>query len=536
MNKATKIKAAFIACITALTLCLPAGSAFADNKAVPPEKGSLTIHKYLMDDVSGANDPNDGNVTSDIPDGATLLDGIEFKLYKITIPSSGKTPTDGDYNLNSLTNPTSFTSGGETFQVAPADTASVTTGNPSTGIAKASELPQGFYLVVEQPSTKVTAPAAPFVVAVPMTSADGEEWITDVHVYPKNEDVSVSKEADKSVVELGGTVTWTVRTSVPADIAEFLKFDLVDELDGALEYVSGSVKLTGYTSASDTTGAIIADTNYTVTVPSTANSNTLKVSFNTSGTPAVVPATLANYKFIELEFKTTVNEDIYTATGHTTEDPDTRTVENQAKVEFTNKFNQDKEKLTNKPKVHTGTVVIKKIDANTGEGANVNGAEFHIATSQANALAGDYLKIDANGKIIDVGTTGYDTADDWTETTSGGTSSTEAIATFRGLVDYTETAYNEGKTYLSYWLVETKAPDGYNLLAAPVQVTFTAENSTADTKYEIDTTVKNSTDFTLPKTGGIGTILFAAAGITLMGIALILLIVGLCKKNRKTVR
>ncbi|MDE7285426.1 MAG: SpaH/EbpB family LPXTG-anchored major pilin, partial [Lachnospiraceae bacterium] len=55
------------------------------------------------------------------------------------------------------------------------------------GLAKFENLELGFYVVIE--TTKpaaVTEAVAPFLVSVPMTTVDGEGWLYDVHVIPKN--------------------------------------------------------------------------------------------------------------------------------------------------------------------------------------------------------------------------------------------------------------------------------------------------------------------------------------------------------------
>ena len=104
----------------------------------------------------------------------------------------------------------------------------------------------------------------------------------------------------------------------------------------------------------------------------------------------------------------------------------------------------------------------------------------------------------------------------------------------------------------TYYLVETKTNDGYNLLKAPVEVNIeTSYSLTSTTKTEtkggkttttttitngttdagvFTTTVKNSKGFTLPTTGGIGTFVFTFAGIAMMAAAVILLITGKKKK------
>ena len=75
----------------------------------------------------------------------------------------------------------------------------------------------------------------------------------------------------------------------------------------------------------------------------------------------------------------------------------------------------------------------------------------------------------------------------------------------------------------TYYLEETKAPDGYNKLTDPVTVTITEDgkvNGTTDgTVY-----VSNNAGATLPSTGGMGTTLFYVIGGGLMVAAVVLLV------------
>lgn len=89
MKKISKLTSVLIAVLMLFSVGV---SAFAEDAAaaLPPEKGSLTIHKYLMEDISKAATPNNGyeagtNGNEEIPADATPLNGITFDLYKVII-------------------------------------------------------------------------------------------------------------------------------------------------------------------------------------------------------------------------------------------------------------------------------------------------------------------------------------------------------------------------------------------------------------------------------------------------------------------
>lgn len=114
---------------------------------------------------------------------------------------------------------------------------------------------------------------------------------------------------------------------------------------------------------------------------------------------------------------------------------------------------------------------------------------------------------------------------------------------------------NSGQLQLSgldvgtYYLKEIKAPDGYNLLAQPVKITITdggetndgtttpadgiVDDKNATTGYVSGITITNTQGFTLPTTGGMGTVLFTAGGVVLMGAGLVLLVVFLRRRRAK---
>lgn len=219
-----KLKRLFTAILSAaltLSLCaMPAMAADGSTAAGTPladgmpvwdttQKGSITIHKFEYNPSSGApSQQGTGAEGENAPLGATPLDGVTFHIYKVRDENwlkayySGNETVAGqdlsshldaqDYvdSVDPTTDEVTFKSGIDRTGFVDCHTFKTTGG----GIAKVENLEFGLYLVVETSAPdKVTAPAAPFLVSVPMTRiADSTntnaltDWIYDVHVYPKN--------------------------------------------------------------------------------------------------------------------------------------------------------------------------------------------------------------------------------------------------------------------------------------------------------------------------------------------------------------
>lgn len=94
------------------------------------------------------------------------------------------------------------------------------------------------------------------------------------------------------------------------------------------------------------------------------------------------------------------------------------------------------------------------------------------------------------------------------------TTDDKGAASFDGLKDGT------------YYLEETEAPDGYNLLKDPAQVVVNgAKATTADlSSLTVIGNIENSSGTQLPETGGMGTAVFYVLGSVLILTAVVLLV------------
>ena len=90
--------------------------------------------------------------------------------------------------------------------------------------------------------------------------------------------------------------------------------------------------------------------------------------------------------------------------------------------------------------------------------------------------------------------------------------------------------YEANGTNYDYYLVETQAPSGYNILDNAVKVNFTdAEVEATAGVYTVK--VPNSSGIQLPITGGTGTVIFTIIGIALMVGAVVLFVVSRKKEK-----
>ena len=167
-------------------------SAFAADKTPvidtdPTKTGSITIHKYT--DEAGKGDPATGKEdASQVPTGAVAIKDVGFTIYKVA--DVKKLADYYSSTPESLPAVSQYCTGSGKNVQLKSGVAEKIVGNEEmtdeNGVAKFTNLDLGLYLVVETTSPAiVTGPCVPFLISVPMTT-DGDDWLYDVHVYPKN--------------------------------------------------------------------------------------------------------------------------------------------------------------------------------------------------------------------------------------------------------------------------------------------------------------------------------------------------------------
>lgn len=618
-------------------------SAFAADKTPvidTTKTGSITIHKYTEGTATGtaASGKEDA---SQVPAGAVPIKDVGFTIYKVQ--DAAKLANYYSTNPESLPAVSEYYTGSGKNVQLKAGVADNKVGNEVktdvNGVAEFKNLALGLYLVVETTSPAiVTGPCDPFLISVPMTT-DGDDWLYNVHVYPKNStavgglslvktgkagaalkgvtfvlqkkngdswtDITkkstalgdntgtvlnlVTNEAGKISVEdlssgtyrfietsvgadnkgyimdgaatyefkvegndvtyagitgtnitipvtndkpdmtkevkngsewkhdadysVGDKVPYRITVSVPANIAKLKKFALTDTPTNLKDDVT-SVKVT------DKTGKT------TIPATATADGNGFIIDF--------VPADLTTYAGQNI-IVTYNAELLSTAVTTTAGNPNTATLEYSNKIlpDTDDEANPNKpgepktDKITDTAVVYTFQIQIEK-KAEKADGTPLADVEFDLY------------------KAVDAGTAGVATAD---EVKKAGLDSSKA---WKKINETSLKTNTEGKVSQSglkngeYYLVETKTNAEYNLLNAPVKVTLNiAYTTTTKAEYNIDETGKttlvkhevektefknggvdsdgiqiqtviNKKGFTLPLTGGMGTVLFSVIGLALV--------------------
>lgn len=313
-----------------------------------------------------------------------------------------------------------------------------------------------------------------------LNTANPEVTIEDKNKKPTVEKKIVEGDqlADKNSANIGDAVNF--KTTITAQ-AGAKKYVLHDTMSGSLTFNDDVVVTYN--------GNVLNDSDdYTVTKPG-ADGCTFDVTFKDS----FLNKLGANDK-IEVTYSATVNDNAVV------KDPMT----NKTHLTY-----GDKNTETNKPETTTktfGIPVFKYTNVNTP----LAGAEFILSTDPNCVDDTKNLKFTQNTE----GKYRYDK--------TGSTTLTSLDkGRDKGRIDV------EGLKAGTYYLKETKAPDGYNLLKKPVTITIDSEGKIyVDGSGEVnngDVRVQNNSGTLLPNTGGVGTtMIYLIGGVLVLGSGVVL--------------
>lgn len=350
-----------------------------------------------------------------------------------------------------------------------------------------------------------------------------------VKTVTKRDGTTTSHEADYGV---GDAVPYTLTIKVPENITSLKTFTVTDTtVKAQLIQNKGSVKISGKNNAGG--DVTFAKSAYTITVAPDANNSVMTVAFTPSALTGVAGGE------ITIAYTATVQSGAVVAGNGNV---------NTAKIVYSRKTNLTDEtggnkpyEITDKGVVYTfGLNIHKTAKGGTKDGAGLKDVTFDLykkvdtETLNGNSkypFCGQEYAAISGDDAVKLGLT-TNSAENWIKV--------KTLTT--GENGYVSAA---GLPSGTYKLVETKTVDGYNLLSKPVDaklnLTYAATWSTTKTyddngnqiKAETNTTnytrdtapvtdpsaeieIVNRAGFTLPVTGGFGTLLFSGIGVLLV--------------------
>ncbi len=359
------------------------------------------------------------------------------------------------------------------------------------GKAKAESLDLGYYFV-----TSSTGALCNLTTTNPTAS-----------IRDKN-DVPFEKVDDKQDVEVGETVKYTITGKVP-DTTGFTTYDytIKDTMSDGLTF-NKDVKV--YIDGTEITS------NFTLTYNADNQGFVLTI--------AVKELQTQVGKEIKVEYTATVNEKAVaqiennkatlTYSNDPTDSEKKQTTPEDKETVYSSKLVIDKYETDKEDTKLAGAKFVLYKNVTTGEGENATTTKMYYKYTAPKAAEGENAAVAAKVEWVALG------ENETLESAIKAGKITEVTTDDKGAANF------DGLKDGTYYLHETEAPAGYNMLKEDVTVTINGTDVTeADlSKLTATSKVGNNTGSELPETGGMGTTLFYTIGGLLMLAAVVLLV------------
>lgn len=477
------IGALVLAAGAAVIAVAPAQAVTLPGNIDPAQPRSLTVHKFAL----GPNNGQNAGTGQELPSTAGLGTPLPGAVFTATLVAGvDLTTPEGWAIANSL---------------SPQAASTRLTGTPYTSTPSAAngtatfptDMPLGLFYVQETVlPADATNPTAPFLVSLPLptgpSGAPANQWIYDVHVYPKNAVTETTKTripapANSEEARNPDLIRWAIASSIPtlATGDTITSFTLTDTVPGALVFP-----------ASPPPG--VSPTTVTVTNPGgVAQSFAVGVDYtitNTAATPTTEATSVLSFTPAGLTRLTTLQG------GLVSFNVLTRAVSIPPNGLITNSATAN---INGAAETVTGTTPIGQLTAfaysstNGGPRTPLAGAVYQVYLSQN----------DANNQQNPVSINGT------TNWTTGANGIVEIPIITPG----------------NYYVREITPPAGYNLPQSnPVQTVVVAGPTSTvppvQNYVEFNHTQVSAANFLLPFTGGDGGLWFGVGGGALLAIAL----------------
>ena len=469
----------------------------------------------------------------------------------------------------------------ESFNATKSETAIVKEGE-ATASCTIDDLAMGNYLVLIEGGMKVYRPSAVNIVPKWDETSGTGAWVVDnPTVALKAGDATIEKKVtdtadstqekpmtpcDWAQVDIGDTVTY----QLIADLPEFPEnainkgYQISDTLPNGMTLGQG-IEVYGVKDNEAET-KLTALTDYTLVTTNAqrpTGTDDTAVDFTVTFTNVTGLYKTSQYRKIKVVYTATANENIKVFGDSLGDGKGTSTGnENTAYLDYNNNPYQkatDDDPLEWVSKedsafVYTYGIKVDKVSdkQESGQDVYLPGAEFTLhRTDSQGSKAGDPISFVAVNADDGVYRVAKQTDTGSTKLTVGKENAAEGAESRAGKLDI------RGLDVGTYILTETKAPDGYNLPSKAFEIIINdSKTSGSDNRYQdgangktdttddnnnttevndgyVSTKIPNTKGFTLPTTGGMGTVLFTAGGVLLMGAGLVVLVLFLRRRTSR---